>query len=125
MTRPETAALPFVRPSADRSGAGAGRPAGARARGVAFALALALCAGVTLAPAAHAQERPQSGQWLNGEVVKIDTATNVVTLKSVMGHRVLKVRPPSLLANLKPGDVIQFAINQDGNETVLTEIRQR
>ena len=82
--------------------------------GLQVALALGLCLAPTLLPSAQAQN-----QKLSAEVLKIDLAAKTVTLKAIMGHKTIRVFPPSLLDNVKVGDVVLITAGQDGTETVV------
>jgi Cu/Ag efflux protein CusF len=72
---------------------------------------------ITLLPTiSHAQSR----QSFYAEIVKIDRATNKVTLKAVMGHKTLRVARPDILDGFKEGDQVIFETGQDGVEVIVT-----
>jgi Cu/Ag efflux protein CusF len=62
----------------------------------------------------------QSRQSFYAEIVKIDRATNKITLKAVMGHKTLRVARPEILEGFKEGDQVIFETGQDGVEVIVT-----
>lgn len=74
------------------------------------------------------------GQALvSGEVRKVDTATGRLTLNHgevknldmpPMNNMVYRVQNPALLADLKPGDKIQFSAEKIGGAYTVTTIRK-
>jgi Cu/Ag efflux protein CusF len=84
-------------------------------------LALGLSIGIAtgLATGVQAQER----QSFYAEIVKIDRASNKVTLKAVMGHKTLRVARPDILEGFKEGDQVIFETGQDGTEVIVTVLK--
>jgi Cu/Ag efflux protein CusF len=87
-----------------------------------FFLSLSIILGVAgvaaslLPTSSHAQSR----QSFYAEIVKIDRATNKITLKAVMGHKTLRVARPEILDGFKEGDQVIFETGQDGVEVIVT-----
>ncbi len=72
-----------------------------------------------LLPTAHAQE---SGQWVVGQVVKLDTASKRLTIRAIMGFQELRARKGELLENVKVGDQVRLQVGPDGTEKVITAL---
>jgi hypothetical protein len=68
---------------------------------------------------AHAQE---SGQWVVGQVVKLDTASKKLTIRAIMGFQELRARKGELLENVKVGDQVRLQVGPDGTEKVITAL---
>jgi Cu/Ag efflux protein CusF len=79
-------------------------------------LGLAGLAASLVSTNSHAQSR----QSFYAEIVKIDRATNKITLKAVMGHKTLRVARPEILEGFKEGDQVIFETGQDGVEVIVT-----
>jgi Cu/Ag efflux protein CusF len=85
-------------------------------------LSLALAMGFVFAAVSisHSDAQAQARQSFYAEIVKIDRATNKVTLKAVMGHKTLRVAKPDMLEGFKEGDQVIFETGQDGTEVIVT-----
>ena len=79
-----------------------------------LALSLWLAIFLLMQPSAHAQT-----QKLSAQVMKIDLVAKTVTLKAIMGHKTIRVVPPSLLDGIKVGDIVLITAGQDGSESVV------
>lgn len=81
-------------------------------------------------PKPHAAQRPSS--FVSGEVRDVDLADGTITLAhgkiaslrmQPMGSMVFKAGDPKSIADLKPGDKIEFRAVVAGDRPTVTEIR--
>lgn len=81
-------------------------------------------------PKPHAAQRPSS--FVSGEVREVDLADGTITLAhgkiaslrmQPMGSMVFKAGDARSIADLKPGDKIEFRVVVAGDRPTLTEIR--
>jgi Cu(I)/Ag(I) efflux system protein CusF len=95
---------------------------------------LLLAFALASATLAHGQSAPSEQAWVNAEVVRVNVERGRVTLKHErIATRTVqmdamtmafRVSQPSMLADLKPGDKVQFAFSEEGHEVVVTELRR-
>ena len=97
-----------------------------------------LAMGVALPMAGHAQTSPNPSQvaapasdsMTDGEVKKVDLEAGKVTIKhGPIKHMdmpgmtmVFTAKDKALLANVKPGDKVQFMVTNEGGKMVVTSI---
>lgn len=102
-----------------------------------FVTALALAAAPALAQhAGHGTAKPAAsaaaGELADGEVRRIDRARGTVLLKHgeiksiQMGAMTMsfKLQDPKMAEQLKEGDKVKFAVEQKGEDLVITSIRK-